>query len=281
MEPRLKIFYSLLLAWSVTLSGLAASSKQIQRIPTPARWLGAVSSYDNMSKYLNATPLNGYRSTEPAFLGCYFSGPYVDRLNAFGLIAWDQMIGYNNGAALNGLNLGNGEWPGLGTAYVDRINAFPKLVWDSMTNYSNGQWLNGLNGGNNNGAGLVWSGPYVDHQPPVIITAVHCVGCGAFGCNILFSGGYAGANEVYFTTDGTTPNPSGTVCGGGLCLICPSVFDATTPGTWTFADSSCNQSTTSVQESMTINSGTVIQAVGSVDGTHFSPVSSFTYVSCP
>lgn len=270
---KIPIAFAAVVAWSVTVRA-AVPGQNIQSRPTATMYETANSSFDNMVAYRGGQKLNGLGRSAPAFLIARFSGVYIDRGNFFGDLAWDTMAGYSNGNPLNGLNLGFGYWPALGTAYVDRGNYLGILAFDTMASYSNGNALNGLNGGQG------WNGPYVDRGNPVIITAVHCGGCGS-ACNILFTG-YPAANQVYFTTDGTIPNPSGSICNGGTCLdSCSGVYSATTTGTWTFRNNTCVVGGTGLQQEMAINAGTVINAVGTSDGVNFSAVSTFTYISCP
>jgi hypothetical protein len=196
---------------------------QVQVIPTPYIWQGSVSSYDNFSRYIPTSPLNGLRLGDPAHLGARFIGPYNDRLNAFGPYAWDDMLLYVNGVAVNGLNLGDGYWPILTTPYVDRQNAFPADTWDALTNYTAIVALQGLNGGTNNQDGVTWAGPYVDDAP----------GCGFFpGPTITLTGGivtlqnlgsaYHGYiplyNAIFVSFDGSMPGDTATPQNGSVSI---------------------------------------------------------------
>ncbi len=55
--------------------------------------------------------MNGLNGKNPSHLGCRWGGVYSDRQNAFGIFAWDTMVGYANLVTIHGLDLGAGVWP--------------------------------------------------------------------------------------------------------------------------------------------------------------------------
>lgn len=193
-------------AWLLFIQyGRTARCAQIQGQPVGVIYNLQGGSWDAFNKYpASATvtvPLNGQLLGNISHLGAKWNrSVYVDRFNAFGVIAFDQYLppyspAYNNGDPLNGLNQGNG-WNG---PYVAHSAAFPSFAWDAMTNYSNGQNLAGLNAGNDNAVSVFWNGAYVAR-------------CAGVGPTIQYVGGIVsvfnvvpGFSALWVTFDGTTP----------------------------------------------------------------------------
>ena len=159
---------SVILEKSITAN---AAPGNIQNFPTPTIYQLAGGSYDAFNKYRAPVFLNGLILGNISHLGAsWHRSAYVDRANAFGVIAFDQygpvFSAYTNGAVLLGLNQGNGDWSG---PYVDRNNWFPGIAYDTMASYSVGQQIDPqgtLNAGADNNAGSVhntrWNGGYID-----------------------------------------------------------------------------------------------------------------------
>lgn len=150
--------------------------------------------------------MNGLNLGNVSHLGANWRrSAYVDRNNAFGVIAFDQMgvplsPAYANGLAVNGLNQGSG----FNGAYVDRADIFPAMLFDQMTNYVNGAMLNGLNGGNNNGLNVLWNGVYADECIRVPPTITYFGGVFVAAVNV------PGFDTILISFDGSTPAfPSG------------------------------------------------------------------------
>lgn len=92
----------------------------IQGFPTPTIYQLFGGSYDAFNKYAPLSPLNGLTLGNISHLGASWKkSAYVDRNNAFGVIAFDNMVAinqsYSTGLLLNGL-IGGLGWAG---AYVD------------------------------------------------------------------------------------------------------------------------------------------------------------------
>jgi len=119
-------------------------------------------SYDSFESYTypNGTDIDTIGNSDPANLGCVFTGKYKSQSQAFGLYCNDSLEEYINGANFNGLNGGTG-FKRLG--YVSRGFALPGVAYDTMESYSNGAGFNGLNGGTDNGAQMNWHSAYVSH----------------------------------------------------------------------------------------------------------------------
>jgi hypothetical protein len=221
MQYLRNLLYLILVAGALDLG----AAPQVQNQPTSWIYVQQNSSYDGISRDQAGAALNGQNGKNPAHLGAKFSGPYVDQGNAFGIYAWDLMLTYGNGAALNGLDLGFGYWPQItnSTAYVDQVNEFPAFAWDELTNYLNGANLNGLNAGNDNGSVVQWNGPYNDPciDPPP---------------DLRYSGGLIvagvtvpGYDTIFISFDGTAPT------GGSQGAVSTIAFASWPPtGVWTY-----------------------------------------------